>query len=149
MESKGFVFSQTIFIGRPAEDVWVGITDKRYIDQYYLVPLGVEKFSKGDEIFYGTEDEKMIAGKVLEMDEGSILTHSFQFLQGEEEQETIVEYRIEPLGDMCILHLTHSGFTEESQTYHDISGGWPIILSGLKTLLETGETLPWPDPETE
>jgi len=150
MDKQSLSFSQTLFIGRPAEDVWVALTDKKYVDQYYLVPLGNEKINKGDDIYYGDEDDKMISGTVLELEESNIFMHSFKFLQGEgDEAETFVKYTLEPLGDMCILHLTHGGFEEETQTYHDICGGWPIILSGLKTLLETGETLPWPEPEDE
>jgi hypothetical protein len=45
---------------------------------------------------------------------------------------------------MSSLILTHDDFIKETQTYKDISSGWPIILSSLKTLLETGEELPWP-----
>jgi len=45
---------------------------------------------------------------------------------------------------ISILSLTHNGFEADSQTFIDISGGWPVIASSLKTLLETGETLRWP-----
>jgi hypothetical protein len=57
-----------------------------------------------------------------------------------------VTYDIEPGGDaMCVLYLTHSGFQSKNQTFTDITGGWPVILSSLKTLLETGKPLPWPN----
>jgi hypothetical protein len=43
----------------------------------------------------------------------------------------------------------HPGGTNasETQTYHQTLGGWPMILSGLKTLLETGDTLRSETPE--
>jgi hypothetical protein len=40
---------------------------------------------------------------------------------------------------MCQLRVTHSGLTEEMS--EEIWGGWPMILSSLKSLLETGESL--------
>ena len=51
-------------------------------------------------------------------------------------------YEIEPVGDSCRLIVTHHQLREgaNSQLY----GGWPMILSGIKTLLETGETLTTP-----
>jgi hypothetical protein len=46
---------------------------------------------------------------------------------------------------MCRLSITHDGFTEgELNTYRKVGGGWPYILSNLKSLLETGEPLPLP-----
>jgi hypothetical protein len=45
---------------------------------------------------------------------------------------------------MCSLTISHTGFRAEDQTFSDITGGWPVIASSLKTLLETGRGLPWP-----
>jgi hypothetical protein len=54
-----------------------------------------------------------------------------------------VTYEIEPVGDdSCRLTVTHDQLREGA--HGEIYGGWPQILSGLKTLLETGETLTTP-----
>jgi hypothetical protein len=45
--------------------------------------------------------------------------------------------------------VTHDGFDEHSEVLPTISEGWPQLLSSLKTLLETGETLPPPPAEAE
>ena len=50
---------------------------------------------------------------------------------------------IEPVGDSCRLTVTHAQLREGAND--EIYGGWPMILSGLKTLLETGESLTTPD----
>ena len=48
-------------------------------------------------------------------------------------------WEIEPVGDSCRLVVTHDQLREGA--HDEIYGGWPQILSGLKTLLETGEKL--------
>ena len=53
-----------------------------------------------------------------------------------------VTWEIEPVGDSCRLTLTHDQLREGANS--QISGGWPMILSGLKTWLETGEELTTP-----
>jgi hypothetical protein len=49
---------------------------------------------------------------------------------------------IEPVGDSCRLAVTHDQLNETANS--ELYGGWPMILSGLKTLLETGEQLTTP-----
>ena len=45
------------------------------------------------------------------------------------------------MGDVVKLAVTHEGFESETETYNMVQRGWPPILSGLKTLLETGRAL--------
>ena len=51
-------------------------------------------------------------------------------------------WTIEPVGDSCHLTLTHDQLREGAN--EEIFGGWPMILSGLKTWLETGRLLTTP-----
>jgi hypothetical protein len=53
-----------------------------------------------------------------------------------------VTWEIEPVGDSCKLTVTHDQLREGASS--ELYGGWPMILSGLKTLLETGELLTTP-----
>ena len=56
-----------------------------------------------------------------------------------------ITWEIESVGDeLCKLTVVHDGFEEQTATFGQIAGGMPLILSGLKTLLETGEPLPTP-----
>ena len=99
---------------------------------------------KGETISYGVEAQIFIEGEILEFKKQEKLTHSFRFAgkpKAEGDQGTIVTYEIVEQQDLLILILTHSGFKGKNQTYQDITGGWPYILSNLKTLLETGKTL--------
>jgi hypothetical protein len=53
-----------------------------------------------------------------------------------------VTWEIEPIGDSCRLTVTHDQLREGAN--NQLYGGWPMVLSGLKTLLETGEMLTTP-----
>jgi hypothetical protein len=71
--------------------------------------------------------------------------HTFRALWDDDvkaEGTSRVTWEIEPVGDSCRLVLTHDQLRDgaNSQLY----GGWPMILSGLKTWLETGELLTTP-----
>ena len=113
------------------------------IDQYYMASAHTLELKKGGKISYGGESE-MITGKIVEFEEPKRLVHTFKFA-GSYDPETQVAYEIESIGDaMCSLTISHTGFQAEDQTFADIAGGWPVIASSLKTILETGHPLPWP-----
>lgn len=136
-------FHYTIFIAKPASDVWSALTEKKTIDQYYMAPLHTLETKKGGRISYGGDTE-LIFGVITEFEASKSLAHTFNFA-GSDEPETRVAYQIKSMGDaMCSLTISHTGFDAENQTFADISGGWPAIASTLKTLLETGRALPWP-----
>jgi uncharacterized protein YndB with AHSA1/START domain len=82
---------------------------------------------------------------VLEVDPPRRLVQSFQALWSDEverEGTSRVTYEIERVADSCRLTVIHDQLPEGVN--EEIYGGWPMILSGLKTLLETGETLTTP-----
>ena len=58
-------------------------------------------------------------------------------------------FEIEPLDDLVKLTVIHDGFEPDSGVLATISQGWPYILSNLKTLLETDDTLPAPVPSRD
>lgn len=84
-------------------------------------------------------------GENLEVDPPRRLVQSFNALWSEDVKRkgtSRVTWDIEPVGDSCRLTVTHDQLREDANA--EIYGGWPQILSGLKTLLETGESLTTP-----
>jgi uncharacterized protein YndB with AHSA1/START domain len=84
-------------------------------------------------------------GEVLESEPPRRLVHTMTALWSDDaknEGASRVTWEIEPVGDSCRLLLTHDQLREGAN--EEIFGGWPMILSGLKTLLETGELLTTP-----
>ena len=61
------------------------------------------------------------------------------------EERSRVAFDIEEMGSRVKLSLVHTGFAPGSRVLELISGGWPAVISSLKTMLDTGEALP---PET-
>ena len=84
-------------------------------------------------------------GENLVVDPPRRLVQSFRALWGEDvksEGTSRVTWEIEPIGDSCRLIVTHDQLREGAS--NQLYGGWPMVLSGLKTLLETGELLTTP-----
>jgi uncharacterized protein YndB with AHSA1/START domain len=84
-------------------------------------------------------------GEVLDADPPRRLVHTMlaHFSpEAEAEGTSRVTWEIEPVGDSCRLVVTHDQMREGAND--QIYGGWPMILSGLKTWLESGELLTTP-----
>jgi uncharacterized protein YndB with AHSA1/START domain len=87
----------------------------------------------------------IIAGENLEVDPPRRLVQSFNALWSDDvksEGTSRVTWEIEEVEDSCRLTVTHDQLREGAN--EELYGGWMMILSGLKTLLETGETLTTP-----
>ena len=84
-------------------------------------------------------------GENLEVDPPRRLVQSFRALWSDDvkaEGTSRVTWQIQPVGDSCCLTVTHDNLREGAN--EELYGGWPMVLSGLKTLLETGEMLTTP-----
>ena len=87
----------------------------------------------------------LLEGENLEVDPPRRLVQSFRALWGEDaraEGTSRVTWEIEQVEDSCRLTVVHDELREGASA--ELYGGWPMILSGLKTLLETGESLTTP-----
>jgi DNA-binding transcriptional ArsR family regulator/uncharacterized protein YndB with AHSA1/START domain len=136
-----------IYIKTTPERLWEAITDDEERRKYsfgvgvrsdWAPGASLETFHPGAGIAIGE-------GEVLEAEPPLRLVHSFRAVWSDEvkrEGTSRVTWEIEPVGDSCRLTLTHDQLREEANS--ELYGGWPMILSGLKTLLETGETLTTP-----
>jgi uncharacterized protein YndB with AHSA1/START domain len=85
------------------------------------------------------------AGENLEVEPPRRLVQSMTALWSDEvksEGTSRVTWEIEPVGDSCRLTVVHDQLSDGAND--ELYGGWPMILSGLKTLLETGELLDTP-----
>jgi uncharacterized protein YndB with AHSA1/START domain len=135
-----------IYIKTTAERLWEAITDSEMRQQYNF-GVGVASDwtpGSGYEAVH-MHGVKIAAGENLEVDPPRRLVQTLTALWSEDVQRegaSRVTWDIEPVGDSCRLTVTHDRLREDAN--NEIYGGWPQILSGLKTLLETGETLTTP-----
>ncbi|HEY5318513.1 MAG TPA: metalloregulator ArsR/SmtB family transcription factor [Solirubrobacteraceae bacterium] len=136
-----------IYIKTTPERLWEAITDSELRARYNF-GVGVESDWTPGSRYVAPHPQApgpMCEGENLEVDPPRRLVQSFTARWSEEvesEGTSRVTWEIEQVADSCRLTVTHDELREgaNSQLY----GGWPMILSGLKTLLETGETLTTP-----
>ena len=130
-----------------SERVWRALTDPQELGAWLMpndfVPTVGHKFQFNVGPRLGWRG--IVDCEVLEVDPPRRLVQSFRALWGEEvksEGTSRVTWEIEPVGDSCLLKVTHDQLREAANS--QLYGGWPMILSGIKTLLETGEMLTTP-----
>jgi uncharacterized protein YndB with AHSA1/START domain len=136
-----------IYIKTTPERLWEAVTDNE-MRQKYNFGVGVTSDWKQGSSYEGVHQQAGIAiaeGENLEVDPPRRLVQSFNALWSDDvksEGTSRVTWEIEQVGDSCQLTVTHDQLREDANG--ELYGGWPQILSGLKTLLETGETLTTP-----
>ena len=135
-----------IFIKTTPDRLWEAITDPRLRARY---SFGVETHSDwtpGSEYKAGVPGVVDIAaGENLEVDPPRRLVQTFTALWSDEVKAlgaSRVTWEIEQVADSCRLTVVHDQLRPGANA--ELYGGWPMILSGLKTLLETGEPLTTP-----
>jgi uncharacterized protein YndB with AHSA1/START domain len=136
-----------IYIKATPERLWDAITDPEIRAKYNFGAAVHSEWKVGARIEMGVPDPPLVLGEgtVLEVDPPRRLVHTMTAFFSDEakaEGETRVAWDIEPVGDSCRLTVTHDQMREGAN--EQIYGGWPMILSGLKTWLETGELLTTP-----
>jgi uncharacterized protein YndB with AHSA1/START domain/DNA-binding transcriptional ArsR family regulator len=140
-----------IYIKTTPERLWQAITDPE-LRRKYSFGVGVYSNWKLGSTYVGRATDMTISpdlpiaeGENLEVDPPHRLVQSFRALWSDDvkaEGTSRVTWEIEPVGDSCRLTVLHDQLREGAND--ELYGGWPMILSGLKTLLETGETLTTP-----
>jgi len=155
MTESDFVY--TTYIEAPPELVWRGLTDPAFTRRYWGMEFETD-WTPGTRwsVFHTNRDiriadEEMV---VKEYDPFSRLSYSWTAYSKEfvdalgypegtveraaAEPRSVVTYELVPNGTETRLTVTHSGFRPGSIVLPDITRGWPIVLSGLKTFLESG-----------
>jgi uncharacterized protein YndB with AHSA1/START domain len=137
----------SIFIRATAEQVWDAITKPEFTQKYFYGSRIESSFEPGEpyEGFSGDRSEKLVDGEVLEASPPSKLVTTWRALYDQEtakEPHSRVSWEIEPAGEGIVqLTVVHDGLEAAPKTAENVAGGWSYILSGLKTLLETGRPL--------
>jgi uncharacterized protein YndB with AHSA1/START domain len=144
---RGTMTAFDIYIKTSPERLWEAITDGEMRKRYSFGVGTVSEWTEGSEYRSGVPGVVDISsGENVEVDPPRRLVQTFTALWSEDvkrEGTTRVTWEIVPIGeDSCQLRVTHDQLDPEANS--ELFGGWPMILSGLKTLLETGEDLTTP-----
>lgn len=145
-DGEGAMAVFEIYIKTTPERLWEAITDPKLRATY---SFGVETHSDwktGSSYLSSVPGAvDIVRGENLEVDRPRRLVQSFTALWSDEVKAagpSRVTWEITPVGDSCRLTVVHDRLAADANP--ELYGGWPMVLSGLKTLLETGEKLTTP-----
>jgi uncharacterized protein YndB with AHSA1/START domain/DNA-binding transcriptional ArsR family regulator len=157
MDKPSFVY--TTYIRTTPERLWQALTDPAFTRRYWRSTFQTD-WKAGSTMRWETfgvtiDDPEQV---VLESEPHRRLSYTWHTMTPEladllelteearerlvAEQRSKATFEIEPLGELVKLTVVHDGFEPGSLMASMVSQGWPSVLSNLKTLLETGETLP-------
>jgi uncharacterized protein YndB with AHSA1/START domain/biotin operon repressor len=136
-----------IYIRTTPEQLWHAITDPDIRARFQFGAQVESDWAPGSAytVVHPNAPGPLQDGQNLEVDAPRRLVQSMRALWGEPAADQLtsrVTWEIEPVGDSCRLTVTHDQLPDDADAR--IYGGWPMILSGLKTWLETGDELTTP-----
>lgn len=145
MSKPHFVY--VTYIETTPERLWEALTSSEFSRQYWFGAELRSDWKVGSPFALVMDGETTDSGEILEAVPPRHLSYSFKHQKFEElrgEPISKVSFSLEPFGKLVKLTVLHEGFAEGSKFLGAISNGWPAILSGLKSLLETGKVLSIP-----
>jgi uncharacterized protein YndB with AHSA1/START domain len=133
-----------VFIRATPDEIWDAITRPEFTAKYFY-GARIET-TNGRRVSRGPAGESWGDEPIFEEDRPRKLVHGWRSLYDPElaaEEPSRVTWEIEPQeGGICKLTVVHDRLDDAPKTAASVSGaGWMMVLSGLKTLLETGEPL--------
>jgi uncharacterized protein YndB with AHSA1/START domain len=141
MSKPSYVY--VTYIETSAEKLWEALTDGDFTERYWFGHRIASDWKQGSPYRFGKNGNSMVEGEVITFDPVRRLAYSWENRKPEAAGEGIsrVTFDLEPHGKVVKLTVTHDELGEDGKTLRDISGGWPMVLSNLKSLLETGHVL--------
>jgi uncharacterized protein YndB with AHSA1/START domain len=150
MKKPDYVY--VTYIATTPEKVWQAITDPDMMRQWWVDPkegcarVNVSDWKPGSrwEHRRTTDGTVDIVGKVIENAPPSRLAYTWARPADadDDSKHSRVSFDIEQYGEGLVrLTVTHDDLGADTQMLQGISGGWPKVLSNLKTFLETGRAL--------
>ncbi|MGH7889334.1 MAG: SRPBCC family protein [Thermodesulfobacteriota bacterium] len=151
-KSKKSEFVYVTYIEVKPQQLWNALTSRRFTPKYFFGRKVESSWEVGSPItFWTPEGEKDVYGEILAFEPGRLLAYTFKHPldQAKRKKPSQVRLELTPMGSFVKLKLIHKDlmaedFEQDSDTFRGVNNGWPAILSALKTLLETGESLNLP-----
>nr|WP_263323577.1 SRPBCC family protein [Neobacillus sp. Marseille-Q6967] len=148
MSTNSFVYD--IYIATTPEQLWNALTSSEYTEKYFFGSKIQSDWQEGSTVTYSRNGQDTDFGKILICKPHRLLSFSWNMVGDStpREQPSRVTFRLQPMGDSTVkLTLKHDNLAVtdlvyEENTFQGLNNGWPAILSNLKSLLETGRTLP-------
>jgi DNA-binding transcriptional ArsR family regulator/uncharacterized protein YndB with AHSA1/START domain len=134
-----------IFIRTSREQLWQALTESDYTLKYYFASSVESDWEPGSPLLYKIGDNTAIVAEVVEATPPEKLVTTFDAQWDDAvraDPPSRITWTLEDAGaGVSKLTVVHEGFAGQTATAEQVAGGMPLILSGLKTLLETGAPL--------
>jgi uncharacterized protein YndB with AHSA1/START domain len=142
MSKPEFVY--TTYIETSADKLWQALTAGDFTERYWFGHRVASDWKAGSSYQFAKQGAPTIEGKVLLVDPPNRLVYSWDSCSPEAQRERTsrVTFDLEPRGKVIKLTVTHDELDERGVTLRNISGGWPMVIASLKSMLETGRPLP-------
>ena len=140
-------FVYVTYIRTTPEKLWEALIKPEFTKRYFFGVTMDTDWKVGSPWKMVHSDGKVTdAGEVLESipQQRLVLKWRNEFPELKPEGYTRCTFELTPQGDLTKLEVVHEADMDNSKTIVTVSGGWPRILSNLKTFLETGEVLTFP-----
>jgi uncharacterized protein YndB with AHSA1/START domain len=142
------VFVYVTYIASTPEKVFQALTSHDATAKFWFGNAATSDWKVGSTIEFHREGKLIIRGKILENDPPRRLSYTFQSMHepfNGSEPASRVLFELEPQKDQVKLVVTHDDFPADTQVFPAISNGWPLVLSSLKSYVETNRVLraPW------
>jgi len=143
---KKLEYTYDIYIGAAIGKVWRGIVDGEMTKHYVYGTRLKSTLKKGTAYaFVGDGDFKVVDGEILDIEPERKLVVSWRAHWDDsvaKDRASRVSYELTATGKSTTkLRLVHDDFDGPTATYAGSVEGWPLMLSSLKSLLETGKAL--------
>ncbi|UKS28635.1 SRPBCC family protein [Paenibacillus sp. HWE-109] len=139
-------FAYTTYIATTPEKLWAALTTSEFTKQYFFGREIVSDWQVGSSFKLMNKDKVEHYGEVLVYEPYRLLTISWSVKDVEVERMSTVTYELTPMDATVKLSLRHEELLDkdirkDEGKIEGFNNGWPVILSNLKSLLETGQTL--------
>ncbi len=149
MSNQKFLYVS--YIKTTLDELWEALTSAEFTRRYWMGHSVESDWKYGSSVTFTRSDGKVVlSGKILVSERPRVLSYTWNYLADEAMRDekpsrvTFLLERFEPDPDFVKLTVSHDDFPEESKVFPSISNGWPMVLSGLKTLLETKQAVHFP-----
>lgn len=132
----------TTYINTTPEKLWNAITTPEFCRQYWGGNANISEWKKGAAWSHESADKTkyFVGGEVLEINPPKHLVLSWVDPDDKKEVSR-VSFDIEVVHDLVKLVIVHGQFKAGSTMPEKVGGGWPLVISSLKSFLETGKPI--------
>ncbi|CAN7549564.1 SRPBCC family protein [Paenibacillus sp. LjRoot153] len=141
-------FIYVTYIATTPEKLWAALTNTDYTEKYFFGTAVHSDWLEGSTVTYSREGKVTDHGIILKCEPYRLLSFTWHYVADttDRPQPTCVTFEMKPMNGTVKLTLKHENLVqgdvvEREDTFEGFNNGWPAILSNLKSLLETGNTL--------